>query len=139
MTRAEAEQFLADHSNGVLVTLKSDGRPQSSNIGYAFRDGSVAISVTDTRAKVANVRRDPRVSLHVSSDDFWSYVVAEGRASLSPVASQAGDETCRRLLSLYETIRGEPHPDPDEFFDAMVAEQRIELTFAVDHLYPVSD
>lgn len=137
LSAAEAETFLADRSQGVLVTLKrSDGRPQLSNVLYAVIDGRVRVSVTDARAKVANLRADPRVSLHVTSDDFWTYVVAEGTASLSPLASEPGDATCQALLRLYETIRGEPHPDPDEFHSAMVAERRLELSFAPEHLYP---
>jgi len=41
---------------------------------------TVRISVTDDRAKTRNARRDPRVSFYVTSDDFWSYAVAEGVA-----------------------------------------------------------
>ncbi|HWB72487.1 MAG TPA: PPOX class F420-dependent oxidoreductase [Egibacteraceae bacterium] len=137
LSRADAEQFIAERHWGVLVTLKSsDGRPQLSNIGYALVDGQVRVSVTDARAKTANVRHDPRVSLYVTSDDFWTYIVAEGTAALSPVASEPGDDTCRALLELYETIRAEPHPDRDEFFAAMVDQRRLQLSFAIDYLYP---
>jgi mannose-6-phosphate isomerase-like protein (cupin superfamily) len=94
--------------------------------------------VTDGRAKTANVRRDPRVSLHVTSDDFWTYVVAEGDAQLSPLAAEAGDETCRRLLRLNEAATGHPHSDPDEFFEAMVADRRLELSFEIGNLYPTA-
>lgn len=132
----DAAHFLAERHWGVLITLKADGRPQSSNVGYAVLDGRVRVSVTEDRAKTRNVRRDPRVSLHVSRDDFWRYVVGEGVATLSPTAREPGDETCAALLRLYETIRGEPHPDPDEFARAMVAERRLELSFEVTNLYP---
>jgi PPOX class probable F420-dependent enzyme len=135
---ADAKQFLAERHKGVLVTLKrSDGRPQISNIMYALIDGRVRISVTDTRSKVANVRHDPRVSLYVTSDDFWTYVVAEGTAELSPIATKLGDETCQALLELYETVRGEPHPDRSEFYRAMVDERRLQLSFAAERLYPI--
>ncbi len=139
MARDEAETFLGDRHWGVLVTLKSDGRPQLSNVAYAYVDGRVRVSVTDDRAKTANARRDPRVSLHVTSDDFWSYVVAEGDAELSETAQEPGDETCRQLLELYEAVSGHEHDDPDEFFQAMVDERRLQLSFAPSHLYPTSD
>ncbi|MGH8900311.1 MAG: PPOX class F420-dependent oxidoreductase [Egibacteraceae bacterium] len=136
-SRTDAERFLAERHRGVLVTLKrSDGRPQVSNIVYALIDGHVRISVTDTRAKVANLRHDPRVSLYVTSEDFWTYVVAEGTAELSPVAKESGDEVCQALLELYETVRGEPHPDPGEFYQAMVGDRRLLLSIAVERLYP---
>ncbi|MBW3604118.1 MAG: PPOX class F420-dependent oxidoreductase [Actinobacteria bacterium] len=135
----DARQFVADRHWGVLVTLKSDGRPQLSNVAYAVIDGQVRVSLTDSRAKTANLRNDPRVSLHVTSDDFWTYVVVEGTAALSPVASEPGDETCRRLLETYEAVSGQPHDDPDEFHAAMVDEGRLELSFALDYLYPTRD
>lgn len=132
----DARTFLSEHHWGVLVTLKSDGRPQLSNVAYAALDDRVRVSVTADRAKTANARRDPRVSLHVSSDDFWTYVVAEGEARLSPVAREPGDATCQSLLRLFEAVQDRPHPDPDEFNAAMVAEGRLELSFAPTYLYP---
>jgi PPOX class probable F420-dependent enzyme len=139
LSDAQARDFLAERHWGVLVTIKpSDGRPQLSNIGYAVIDGRVRVSVTNRRAKTANVRRDPRVSLHVTSHDFWTYVVAEGDARLSEVAAEPGDATCRALLELYAAAAGRPHPDPDEFFRAMVDDDRLELSFAVDRVYPVT-
>lgn len=140
LSRREAEDFLADHHWGVLATIKaSDGRPQLSNVAYAFLDERVRISTTVDRAKALNVSHDPRVSLHVASEDFWAYVVAEGDAVLTPVAATPADATCRALLRLYETIAGGPHPDPDEFHEDMVRQQRVELSFAVSNLYPTSD
>lgn len=134
-----ARAFVADRHWGLLATIKSsDGRPQLSNVAYAMIDGRIRVSVTDQRAKTKNLRRDPRVSLHVTSTDFWTYVVAEGDAELSPVAAQPGDDTCRALLELYEAVRGEPHPDPQEFHEAMVAEGRLQLSFAISNLYPTT-
>lgn len=136
-SRADAERFLAERHRGALVTLKrSDGRPQISNIMYALVKGRVRISVTDTRSKTANLRHDPRVSLYVTSEDFWTYVVAEGTAELSPVAKEPGDEACQALLEHYETVRAEPHPDPGEFYQAMVDDRRLLLSFEVERLYP---
>lgn len=131
--------FAADHRHAVLLTLRRDGRPQSSNITYAMADapgGPVPmISVTDDRAKTRNLRRDPRVSLHISASDFYSYVVLEGTASLSPVAEEPGDETCRRLAEVYVAAAGEEHPDWDEFFAAMVADRRLVISIRPERAY----
>lgn len=136
---AAAAQFVADRHKGVLVTIRaSDGRPQLSNVMYAADDGRLRVSVTTTRAKTVNARRDPRVSMHVTSDDFWTYVVAEGTAELSPVAAQPGDRVTEDLLALYEAIRGEPHPDPDEFRTAMIDEGRLVMTVHVERYYPTT-
>ncbi|HEX8769070.1 MAG TPA: PPOX class F420-dependent oxidoreductase, partial [Jatrophihabitans sp.] len=114
-------ELLAARHVGVLATLKSDGRPQLSNVSYAFTadpdapgTGVIRISITATRAKYRNLQRDPRASLHVSAPDFWSYAVAEGDAELSPVAADPHDDTVEDLIKLYRDIQGE-HPDWDDY------------------------
>ena len=127
-------QLLAVRRQGVLVTLKRDGRPQLSNISYALADDVIRISVTDGRAKTANLRRDPRASVHVTSDDFWSYVVAEGEAELTPVATDPGDATVDELVELFRTVQGE-HDDWDEYRAAMVRDRRLVIRIPVTHVY----
>ena len=77
------------NSIGVLATIKRDGRPQLSNVQYYFdaRGLVLQVSITEPRAKTRNLRRDPRAAIHVSSDDGWAYVVAEGDAVLTPPAA----------------------------------------------------
>lgn len=126
--------FVARRRTGVLIALRANGRPQASNIMYGLDDGVVRISVTQGRAKTANLRRDPRASLHVTSDDFWQYVVLEGDADLSPVATEPGDATCRELRSVYRSIQGE-HDDWDEYDRAMVDDQRLVVRLRPTHAY----
>jgi PPOX class probable F420-dependent enzyme len=121
-----ALDFVAGRTKGVLATHRRDGRPQMSNILYAVVDDEVRISVTDDRAKTANVRRDPRASLYVTSDDFWSYVVLDGDVIVSQVTAEPGDEAAGLLRSTYRAISGE-HPDWDEFDEAMIHERRLVL------------
>ena len=115
----------------VLVTLRRDGSPQTSNVAFTLADGVARISVTDDRAKTRNLRRDPRCVLHVLGDTFWEYASLPAVASLSAVTANPGDEVGRELLEVYEAITGTSHPDPDEFFAAMVAERRLVLRLAV--------
>ncbi|KQU70796.1 PPOX class F420-dependent oxidoreductase [Phycicoccus sp. Root101] len=125
---------------GALAALKRDGRPQLSMVNYAFdpaADGgpTVRVSVVDGRAKVANLRRDPRASLLVTSADGWSYAVLEGDAELSPVARAEDDATVDELVELFRTIRGEDHPDWAEYRAAMVADGRLVLRLRVTRVY----
>ena len=131
-----AVSFAASKNLGVLTTLKRDGRPQLSAVNYALDPAgpTVRVSVTDDRAKTRNVRRDPRVSLFVSSGDGWSYAVLEGDAELSAVAREPDDEAVEALIDLYRTVSGE-HPDWDDYRRAMVADQRLVLTMHVTHTY----
>ena len=128
--------LISGNSLGVLATVKKDGRPQLSNVSYWFDARRVAllVSVTEPRAKTRNLRRDPRASIHVSSDDGWAYAVAEGDALLTPPAANPGDETVEALISLYRNIAGE-HPDWDDYRRAMVDDRRVLLTLPINHLY----
>ncbi|MBM0259173.1 PPOX class F420-dependent oxidoreductase [Micromonospora sp. 4G55] len=135
-TRAALDDLIAGRRVGVLATVKRDGRPQLSNVLYAFdrERALIRVSVTDGRAKTANLRRDPRASFHVSSDDGWAYAVAEARAELTPVATGPDDPTVEELIGLYRAVQGE-HPDWDDFRAAMVAERRLVLRLHVERVY----
>jgi PPOX class probable F420-dependent enzyme len=105
----------------------SDGRPQSSNIAYALGDdGVIRISVTDGRAKTANLRRRPQASLHVNRDDFYAYAVVEADVDVLPVAASPDDATVDKLVDYYRVVAGE-HPDWDEYRRAMVTDRRLIL------------
>jgi PPOX class probable F420-dependent enzyme len=125
MELAEALEFVRARKNGVLTTIRANGRPQLSNILYVPVDDDVLhISITDSRAKTKNMRRDPRVSLYVPGDTFWQFVVLEGRAQLTPVAADPHDETVEQLVAYYRAGNGE-HPDWDDFRATMVADGRL--------------
>jgi uncharacterized protein len=128
--------MISGNSLAVLATLKRDGRPQLSNVSYYFDPRAVAIqvSVTEPRAKTRNLRRDPRASIYVRSDDGWAYAVAEGDAVLTPPATAPDDDTVEGLIALYRNIAGE-HPDWDEYRSAMVQDRRVLLTMPISHLY----
>jgi PPOX class probable F420-dependent enzyme len=128
-------KLLADRPFGVLATLKRDGRPQLSNVTHFYdtETTKILVSITDGRAKTRNLRRDPRVSYHVTTPDGWSYAVAEGTAELSPVAEDPHDEAVEELIDLYRKVAGE-HPDWDEYRAAMVADRRLVLRIPVERI-----
>ena len=135
MDTAALRALVDDHQHGVLVTLKKDGRPQLSNIAYVVGDDDVIrISVTDDRAKTANLRRDPRASLHVTRDDFWAYAVVEGTANLMPKATSTDDATVEALVDYYRAVAGE-HDDWDEYRQAMVDDGRLIIELPIDRIY----
>lgn len=130
-------EFITEHTRGTLATIRRNGVPQLSTVGYSFhpREQCLRISVTADRAKVANLRRDPRASIHVSSADGWEYAVAEGRVQLSPVAAATtDDDTVSELTDLYRDVLGE-HPDWAEFARAMVEDKRLVVRLYAEHLY----
>ncbi|MFJ8934684.1 PPOX class F420-dependent oxidoreductase [Streptomyces sp. NPDC102365] len=131
-------RLLSEYDGGVLTTLKRDGRPQLSNVNHAYYPDEriVRVSLTDGRAKTRNLRRDPRVSYHVTSADRWAYTVAEGTADLSPVAREPGDGTVEELIRLYRDVQGE-HPDWDDYRAAMVRDGRLVLRLRVERAYGI--
>ncbi|MFC6022444.1 PPOX class F420-dependent oxidoreductase [Plantactinospora solaniradicis] len=128
--------IIRDGSLGVLATIKRDGRPQLSNVNYTFDPDRqlIRVSITDGRAKTANLRRDPRASFQVSTADGWAYAVAEGTADLGPTAEDLQDAAVEELIEVYRAVQGE-HPDWDDYRRAMVADRRLVLRLPVDRLY----
>ena len=128
--------LVASRRTGALATIKRDGRPQLSVVGYAWapQESLVRVSTTADRAKVANLRRDPRASLLVTSQSGWSYAVLEGRVELSPVAAEPGDPTVEALVDLFREIQGE-HEDWDDYRRAMVADRRLVVRLTVERGY----
>lgn len=144
-TRAVADQtaavdipaaldYATEHRRSILVTLRRDGRPQSSNVMHVVHDGTLWVSVTADRAKTRNAQRDPRVSLHVLGPDFWSYVVIDADVDLLPAAVDPHDATADALVEYYRAASGE-HPDWNEYRATMVADQRLLLVLHPSHAY----
>lgn len=130
--------LIADGGHGIVATLKRDGRPQLSTVGYTAGPGGelLRFSTTADRAKTGNLRRDPRVSVHVTGPHLWAYAVAEGTAELSDVAAEPDDAAVGELIEVYRAIGGE-HPDWDEYRRAMVAERRLVVRVHVDRVYGI--
>jgi PPOX class probable F420-dependent enzyme len=129
-------ELLGAQNRGVLVTLRRNGRPQLSNVSYAWDSGeqTIVVSTTDDRAKTANLRRDPRVSFYVTSGDFWSYVVVDGHAELSEVAKDPYDAAVEELVDYYRSVSGD-HPDWDDYRAAMVRDRRLVVRIRAERAY----
>lgn len=132
----ELSALLAGSHLGALTTIKRDGRPQLSMVSHHFDPDTRAlrVSVTAPRAKTRNLRRDPRASYLVSAPDGSSYVVAEGTATLTDVATSPDDATADALVDLYRALVGE-HPDWAEYRAAMVSDQRLVMSLHVARVY----
>jgi PPOX class probable F420-dependent enzyme len=136
MIEGRFAELIAGQRQGVLVTLRQEGWPQLSNVNYAWypEEQVIRISTTDDRAKTSNMRRDPRVSFHVTSGDFWSYVVVDGHAELSAVARDPHDAAVEELVELYRAVQGD-HPDWDDYRAAMVRDRRLVVRLRAERTY----
>ncbi|OYO21874.1 PPOX class F420-dependent enzyme [Enemella dayhoffiae] len=131
-------KILAENKLGVLATIRRDGRPQLSNVMYAYdaERRLILVSVTADRAKTRNVLRDPRAVIQVQGGSPWQYAVADGAVTLSPVTEEPGDAAGEELVELYRTLSGE-HEDWDAYRADMIAQRRQVLRLSVDHLYGI--
>jgi PPOX class probable F420-dependent enzyme len=135
MDTDRALQAASDTHQSILVTLKSDGKPQLSNVLHAVGDdGVVRVSTTADRAKYTNLRRTPWAALHVNGPTFWGYAVLEGDASVSEPAAAPDDATVDELVEVYRTISGE-HDDWDDYRAAMVRERRVVVRLTPTRAY----
>jgi len=115
VSRDELLDFVRPRHHLLLVTTRSDGRPQVSPVsGGVDDDGRIVVSTYPGRAKTRNAERDPRVSVCVLSDDWngpWVQVDGTAEVLHMPEAEDA-------LVDYYRCIAGE-HPDWDEYRAAM--------------------
>ena len=126
----EALAWASKGKHAALITIRQDGRPQSSDIVYAVEDnGDFLISVTDSRAKTRNLRRDPRAVLHISEPSSWSYASFDGTVRLSPTVLRPNDSNADALVAYYQAVAKKPHPNWDEYRQSLVEEKRLLATF----------
>ncbi len=113
--RAGMLDFVRPRHHMILVTTRRDGRPQLSPVtGGVDVDGRIVISTYPERAKAANARRDPEVSVLVLSDDFGgAWIQVDGECEVIDLP-----ESIEPLVEYYRVIAGE-HPDWDEYRQAM--------------------
>ena len=139
MSEDALRTIIANNSLCTLATIRRDGRPQLSQVGYTYDPGRdlLRVSVTDSRAKVKNLRRDPRATVLVQGEGRWQFAVAEVRAELLPVTTDPGDASADELVDIYRALSGE-HPDWDEFRAAMVSDARLPLHLFVERVYGVA-
>jgi PPOX class probable F420-dependent enzyme len=135
-TSFDPHALLTTSRIGVLATIKSDGHPQLSPITptYDRRTGVIRVSTVEGTAKLANLRRDPRAALEVTSSDGWEWATAEGSATLvGPGTDPYGPEV-EALVDYYRAAAGE-HPDWEEYRSVMVSDRRVLIVLAVERVY----
>lgn len=71
--RDELLDFVRPRHRVTLVTLRQDGRPQLSPVTAGVdQEGRVVISTYPRRAKVANLRRDPRAAALIEDGERYA-------------------------------------------------------------------
>ena len=127
-------EFASANNKGVITTFRKSGATQMSIVVCTPIGDGVAFTTTEDRAKLKNLRRDPRCSLLVSKDDWWGYIVLEGRAEIIDQANTPRDEYLAACRQVYRQISGE-HDDWDEYDQDMMNDHRVVVTVIPERVY----
>jgi PPOX class probable F420-dependent enzyme len=136
-TRVDRDQlleFIRPRHHAILMTTRRDGRPQSSpNTCGVDTEGRIVISTYPDRAKAHNIRRDPRVSVCVLSEDFGgAWVQVDGTAKVIDLP-----DSVEPLVEYFRVIAGE-HPDWDEYRQAMRDQGKSLIRVAIESWGPIA-
>ena len=134
--RDELLDFARTRHRLTLVTTKRDGRPQMSPVtGGVDAEGRIVVSTYPDRAKTRNLRRDPRATVLVHSDDWdGPWVQVDGTAEVLDMPSQEAEEG---LVEYFRCISGE-HPDWDEYRQAMRTQGKSLIRITLESWGPVA-
>jgi len=127
-------EFVRPRHHVILVTRRADGGPQVSPVSAGVDDaGRIVVSTYPERAKVANLRRDPRATALVLSDE-WNgpWVQVDGTVEVIDLP-----EAVEPLVDYYRSISGE-HPDWDEYRAAMVRQGKSLLRLTPTRWGPIA-
>jgi PPOX class probable F420-dependent enzyme len=132
--RAGLLEFIRPRHHAILMTTRKDGRPQASpNTCGVDTDGRIVISTYPDRAKAANIRRNPQVSVCVLSDEFGgAWVQVDGTAEVLDLPA-----ALEPLVDYFRCISGE-HPDWDDYRDAMRKQGKSLIRITVDRWGPIA-
>lgn len=126
--------FVRVRHRALLLTSRSDGRPQASPVTCGVDSaGRLVISTYPERAKTRNVRRDPRVSVVVLSDE-WNdpWVQIDGTAEVIDAP-----DSVEPLVEYFRVISGE-HPDWGEYRAAMVRQGKSLIRISPQRWGPIA-
>jgi PPOX class probable F420-dependent enzyme len=105
LSRTQRERFLDGRHIAVLVTVGADGAPQPAPIWYRHRDGLLYFRTDAASAKIANIRRDSRVSVCIQDErPPYKALIVHGTAELRDDVPGLAAEIPRHYLGLVGAI-----------------------------------
>src|SRR5512140_3258098 len=101
-TRGKIQSILDRHRNMTIATLRPDGWPQATTVGYANDGLTLYFLCGPESQKAANLARDDRVSLTIDDDteEVMKITGLSMAARARPVTDLAEAEKALRLLML---------------------------------------
>lgn len=126
--------FVRPRHRALLLTTRTDGRPQASPLTCGVDGaGRLVMSTYPERAKTRNARRDARVSVVVLSDE-WNgpWVQVDGTAEVIDAP-----DSVEPLVEYFRVISGE-HPDWEEYRAAMLRQGKSIIRVTPERWGPIA-
>ena len=137
MTAAEIEAFLQERRVGTMCTTNPDGSIHAVAMWYGFADGGVAFETKLKSQKVANLRRNP--NLTVALEAGTEYNELRGVTLIGKAEFIEGLEAMWPLgVSVFERYQGGYSEEMKPFVEIMlnkrlVVKLNVERTISWDH------
>ncbi|MBB2989289.1 PPOX class probable F420-dependent enzyme [Mycolicibacterium iranicum] len=134
VTLPELLDFIRPRHRMVLTTFRAGESLQSSPVtGGVDAEGRIVVATYPQRAKSANIRRRPRASVMVLSDDFnGPYVQVDGHAEVIDLP-----DAVEPLVEYFRSVAGE-HPNWDEYRQAMIDQRKCLIRVTPQRWGPVA-
>jgi PPOX class probable F420-dependent enzyme len=121
------KKYLMDKNFGHIVTLNKDGSPQVSPVWVDFDGKHVIVNSEQSRLKVRNLKRDPRVSISIlNGENPYEYI--EIRGKVVEITAEGGFEGIDRLAKKYMGVDKYPFNKPEDV--------RVVIKIAPEHVAP---
>ena len=103
-----------DTGLALVATLRADGSPRISGWEPLFADGQLWLGSMPESRKIADVRRDPRLTLHNATTDKNA---AQGDATISGRAVEVTDDEAKRaFMAAFKEATDQDVPTPFDLF-----------------------
>ena len=132
----DVRPFLDAHHRGVIATRRPNGATHSSIVVCGAYEGKAAfVSVYPRSQKIRNLRRDPNCTVLAVTDDWRQYAVIEGQATLFDYSSMDAEEMRLFLRKVYMACSATPHPDWEEYDQAMIDQEAVIVLVEPERVY----
>ncbi|MGB3354816.1 MAG: PPOX class F420-dependent oxidoreductase [Mycobacterium sp.] len=134
VTLPELLDFVRPRHHMVLTTFRAGESLQSSPVtGGVDGEGRIVVATYPQRAKSANIRRRPRASVVVLSDEFdGPYVQIDGHAEVIDLP-----DAVEGLVEYFRSVAGE-HPNWEEYRQAMIDQRKCLIRVTPQRWGPVA-
>jgi PPOX class probable F420-dependent enzyme len=107
------KKLLTDRNFAHIATINKDGSPQVTPVWIELDGDAVVVNTEQTRRKVRNMKREPRVSLSIQNNDNpYEYIEIRGR--VTEITAAGGFEGIDRLAKKYMGVDKYPNNLPDD-------------------------